>query len=129
VNKDASPDHQKLNSLYSALPYSSLAPVILGASTLLGCARGHLDDTRRDQTFRTIQVHEASISRAQAELTLRDDCERGQATEQVCDAAQALCAASSALSDRDATARCVRAGDTCSAAREHRRARCARHGP
>ena len=82
-----------------------------------------------DQAFRCIQIHEAELANAQARLLHETQCtaQTTSAAQHVCHATRSLCELSSELRDHDASLRCLRASDACSAAREHRRALCATH--
>jgi hypothetical protein len=90
-----------------------------------GCAKHAIGP--HDQAFRRIQVHEAELANAQARLLHELQCTAQTARDEqhICGATRSLCELSSALGDRDASLRCLRASDACSAAREHRRALCA----
>lgn len=96
-----------------------------------GCAH-RLSAAESEQGFRKLQQHEAALARAEGErghLMQQGASECAppmhQATERVCAEASALCETSHGLRDRDADARCLRARDTCGAALEHVRVRCA----
>jgi hypothetical protein len=85
-----------------------------------------------EQGFRKLQHHEAALARAEGErghLMQQGASECAppmhRLTERVCGEASALCETSHSLRDRDANTRCLRARDTCGAAREHVRVRCA----
>jgi hypothetical protein len=101
---------------------------------MLGCATGLRGAGERELAFRQLQVHEAQVARSQAELTSADICHFGTTHDRdparsVCEASLALCTLTSELADRDASQRCLRASDACTAAREHGRALCATHAP
>lgn len=101
---------------------------------MVSCAAGQHGASERELAFRQIQVYEAELARSQAELTRGDACHFGTTPDRdpsraVCEASLGLCALSSELADRDASQRCLRAGDACTAAREHGRVRCATHAP
>jgi hypothetical protein len=84
-----------------------------------------------EETFRQIQQDEAVLARASAERARLPACSAAacDADERMCGASEALCSRARALHDRDASARCGRARDVCTATREHARERCATQAP
>jgi hypothetical protein len=95
------------------------------ALSLSACAGGPPTGAR--DPFRTIQREEQSVALGQAELARGGDCQAARAAseEQVCAASARLCDVASGLDDADAMARCVRASDACTGARERTTERCA----
>jgi hypothetical protein len=111
------------------------------------CGSDHLQASQREALYRHMQVHEAELARAQAHTSgadatsLADGAPRercvaeGAAARAICEASQAVCSLGQRLDERDASLRCLRASDACTAAharlaaREHGRASCATHAP
>lgn len=87
----------------------------LAAPLAIGCGAPSRQDP--DETFRRIQVHEATVAHRWARAR---DCEAGApcpAAEEVCEAADALCELAEALEDADALTRCELARRRCREAR------------
>jgi len=94
-------------------PSAHLATLAL-LGLLWGCG-GEPTAVSRDEAFREIQVHEATIAHrsAAAERCAPDvECEAEQA---LCDAVERLCEVSRSIDDPDATTRCQRARRRCPA--------------
>ena len=96
----------------------------------LGACAGSPPTGARDP-FRAIQREEQQVALGQAALARESDCQAAQkvAEDQVCAASARLCELASDLDDPDAQARCARASDACTGARERTRERCATNPP
>lgn len=79
---------------------------VMAALFLLSVGCGGSPPPDRDEVFRTIQVHEASIAHGSAEAERCPADGECPAAAQVCEAAEALCAEAERLEDADAAARC-----------------------
>ncbi|HEY6877136.1 MAG TPA: hypothetical protein VI299_03915 [Polyangiales bacterium] len=128
--KQASPVQLHLAALYPPSPSSLTRFFVLVAAVLAGCAHkpGAEESAAR---FRELSRCEAELARAEAQRGRliqngTNTCTPPvqQATDRVCSEGHQLCAVSAALHDRDADTRCLRARETCAAAREHLHARC-----
>jgi hypothetical protein len=79
-----------------------------------------------DEGFRRIQVEEARIAEAAAQLVHTDGCaETKPLEERICRHAAELCRLAGQLSDPDAATRCARGQESCAAARERASVPCA----
>ena len=105
-----------------------VSKVCLGLS-LVACA-GTAPTGAKDP-FRAIQREEHQVALGQATLARTSDCQasRTAAEDEVCAASARLCKLANDLDDADAAARCARASDACTGARERTRERCATKPP
>lgn len=87
----------------------------LAILSALGC--GGPPPPNRDEVFRAIQVHEASIAHGAAEAERCPAQGECPAAAQVCEAAEALCEQAARLEDTDADARCELGRRRCRAVR------------
>lgn len=78
-----------------------------------------------------MQQLEAELARSEARRTRADRCTAAYATEvgTLCARSQAVCEASDAIEEADAQARCRRARDMCTAARDGEATECLRDPP
>jgi hypothetical protein len=107
----------------------AIAGILLGLSS---CARaGAGTQEAAAEPFRRIQKEEQQVALGQAALDQARDCETAQSTSeaQICKASERLCGVASSLKDRDASARCQNAQDSCTGAREHVASLCATNAP
>ena len=104
---------------------SQLAKCSVLSGALLGCAQHN--QQAKDEAFHKIQVHEATLAEASAQLHKGPSCEHAtQLSDHViCTEAKALCRVAERLDDADALHRCLIADDTCRGARERLEKICA----
>jgi hypothetical protein len=97
----------------TAVRRSATYAVSLPLAALLFCACGGAARPDADETFRRIQVHEATIAHRGAAARACEPDAPCPAAEEVCEAAAELCALAEALGDADALARCELARRRC----------------
>jgi hypothetical protein len=98
---------------------------------VLFCSCAHQNIASRDEGYRRMQELEAELARSEARRTQVDRCTDAYAAEvgTLCDRSRALCTESEAIAEADARARCRRAREMCTAARDGGATECLRDPP